>query len=1155
MKNRELFVKDPGKAALLNNGVAHVLDAPPSDPQYGTQLETLRYELETFVCEGEFAKGLDRILSAYLGNLSKSEQPAIWVSGFFGSGKTHLVKVLCSLWTDFKFPDGATARGLVKVPNAVRDGLKELTIAGKRNGGLHAAIGRLGGSSTGGGVSDSIRLALLGIVFRSAGLPTYYPAARLVMWLRDEGLLDNVRGHIQKAGRDFAYELLHLYVSSALAKALLSADSSFAANEAAAKAALDRQFGEQEDISNQDVVTAVRSALSVGGKFPCTLIVLDEVQQFIGDNSDRTYIIQEVTETLSKELGGRLMFVATGQSALTGTPQLQKLRDRFSIGVQLSDIDVETVIRKIVLLKKPDKEAILRDKLATHSGEISRHLKGTKIEAQSEDEQYLVADYPLLPVRRRFWEKALRAVDTSKAGQLRTQLRIVHEAAKDTADAPLGTVVSGDFIYDQVSTDLIQTGELPREIDEIIRKQRDVQPDGDLRSKLCALAFLIGKLPHGEGGDLGIRANAETFADLLVEDLGAGSTELRKQIPAVLDKLAQEGILMPIGDHYDIQTAQGKEWERDYNTRFTKLLNDDAQIANKRADLLRQEIGEMLKEVKLPHGRSKVQRKIESCFGPEKPTPSGQGVPVWVRDGWNDDERSVVADARAGGTDDPTVYVFVPKRSADPLKRAIAGSMAAEETLQVRGIPTTDEGKQARMSMETRRDVAERTRRALVQEVLNGARVLQGGGGEKSGIILSKTVEAAAQDSLLRMYPQFDVADNPDWQKVIDRARKGDATALEAIGYKGDTQNHPVCSTIHAYIGAGKKGREIRKCFSAGPYGWPQDAIDGALLVLVATGHAVAKQDGQPLTPKQLDQTKIGIADFRVETAVISAQQRIKLRALFQSAGVACKSGEEALKAPEFIDAMLSRADAAGGAEPWPEKPKVIFLEDTRRLTGNEQLFALFENAEPLMKQATEWQKTAERIQARTARWEMLQELLPMAAGLPTAAEVQPQVETVIGNRSALATPDPVPNLCSTVCQALRDGIQKERGLYQSVYGEQMKSLTASTVWQQLKPEQAAGILAARGLAGVPEVQVGTEDEVLASLEAISLADWQVRRDALPQRFADALMEAAKLLEPKAQRVHLASGTLKTEQEVKAWLAEAEKDLLAKLKNGPVVIS
>ena len=60
---------------------------------------------------------------------------------------------------------------------------------------------------------------------------------------------------------------------------------------------------------------------------------------------------------------------------------------------------------------------------------------------------------------------------------------------------------------------------------------------------------------------------------------------------------------------------------------------------------------------------------------------------------------------------------------------------------------------------------------------------------------------------------------------------------------------------------------------------------------------------------------------------------------------------------------------------------------------------------------------------------------------------------------------------------------------------------------------------------------------------------------ALPQQFVRAALAAANLLGPNTQRVHLSSGTLKTEQEVKSWLANTEKNLLPKLKDGPVVIA
>ena len=137
--NREVYDKDPSQNKLLNQGVAKVTTGL-TDPE----LDTLRYEISNFVCDGQYADGLNRILSQYLGNLDKSEQPGVWVSGFFGSGKSHLVKVLQHLWLDYQFPDGAKARGLAKLPQSIKDLLTELSNQGKKYGGLHAAAGTLG---------------------------------------------------------------------------------------------------------------------------------------------------------------------------------------------------------------------------------------------------------------------------------------------------------------------------------------------------------------------------------------------------------------------------------------------------------------------------------------------------------------------------------------------------------------------------------------------------------------------------------------------------------------------------------------------------------------------------------------------------------------------------------------------------------------------------------------------------------------------------------------------------------------------------------------------------------------------------------------------------------------------------------------------------
>ena len=140
MLNRDVFQTDPEAYRIANQGVAKT-SFPPSPEA----LDTLRSELETFVCDGHYADGLERILSAYLANAGRGTAPAVWISGFYGSGKSHLASMLAALWTDLTFPDGATAQGVVQhLPASVQAPLKELRNVARRFGGVLAAGDTLG---------------------------------------------------------------------------------------------------------------------------------------------------------------------------------------------------------------------------------------------------------------------------------------------------------------------------------------------------------------------------------------------------------------------------------------------------------------------------------------------------------------------------------------------------------------------------------------------------------------------------------------------------------------------------------------------------------------------------------------------------------------------------------------------------------------------------------------------------------------------------------------------------------------------------------------------------------------------------------------------------------------------------------------------------
>ena len=1146
MKNRDIYQRDPGKITLLNNGVATMTDALTDDER-----RTLRFELQHFVCEGEYQRGLVRILDSYVSNQGRPEQPAAWVSGFFGSGKSHLAKMLQFLWTDYTFPeDGASARGLTELPTDVQDMLKELTTLGKRAAGLHAAAGTLGA-----GAGDSVRLSLLGIVFKSADLPESYPQARFCIWLRRNRIYEQVCTAVEAGGRDFRRELNDMYVSPLIARGLLAADPDFAGNEKEARAALRTQFPKPGDITNDEFVTALQDALAPDGDMPCAVIILDEVQQYIGDDTGRSYVVQEVVEACSKRFGDRLLFLGTGQTALSGTPALQRLQGRFTVNVELSDTDVETVTRRVVLAKRPDRVNDVKATLEGSAGELDRHLVGTRIGPRSEDKSVLVEDYPLLPVRRRFWEHALRAVDRAgTAGQLRTQLRIVYDAIRRTADDPLGTVVPADFLFDEISANLLQSGVLLREVNETIVGQDDASPDGRLKSRLCALVFLIRKLPREAGVDIGVRATAEVLADLLVKDLARDGAALRGQLPKLLDELAAAGTLMKLDDEYSLQTRESSEWEAEFRNRHAKLINDPIRMSSKRAQLLGAAVQDSIGSVRLLHGQCKEPRKLALHFGAEPPQGAAHEIPIWIRNGWGVDEKSVLADARADGPDSPIIHGFVPKSHADALTRVVAAQSAAKDTLEFKGVPTTPEGIEARQGMETRLAEAGNSLRVLVAEVVDGAKVYQGGGTERLEATLPDKIKEAAGASLDRLFYEFKDADDHRWPKVIERARKGAEHPLEALDYSGKTEDHPVCSAVLSFVGSGKKGKEVRAHFSAPPCGWSRDAVDAALISLFGTGHLRATVNGSPLKPGQLDQARISGADFRVESATIDTRQRLKVRKLFTTAGMTCKSNEEAAVAGEFLGRLSDLARHAGGETPLPERPDTSHLLHLQSLAGNEQLVGILNRHDELLRNIEDWTRAGDLAEKRQPAYRLLLALAHHADGLDVAREIRPQVEAVRANRNLLEATDPVPDLIKKLADGLRAALAEAEKHYAAVFGEESTRLESAESWQQIEPPDRDRILSALRIARATKGATGMVEEVLESLERISLESWRTRTAALPQLFADARIQGDKLVEPKTRHVKLASATLRTPEEVKAWVAKTEQELLEHLTQGPIVV-
>ncbi|AKX54390.1 hypothetical protein AKN90_00615 [Thiopseudomonas alkaliphila] len=1153
MLNRDIYLTEPKNKTLANNGVAVV-----KDDQSEAALSTLRYELETFVCEGEYQAGLDKILSTYLRNLGgNNEQPGIWISGFYGSGKSHLAKMLRAFWTNQVFSDGMEARDIAELPQNIKDHFVELSTAAKRHGGLHAASGTLGA-----GITNNVRLALLNIIFNSVGLPEQYNQARFVLWLKRKGIFQSVKQAVEAGGDSWTEELKDLYMSRNIASALMEHDSTLGDSPSQVRQLLREQYPHVSDVTNQQMVSAIYDALATEGEFPLTLVVLDEVQQYIGDDAERAHLVQEVIETCCKDskFKSKLLFVATGQSALSGMPNLQRLMGRFQVPVQLSDTDVESVIRKIILQKKDSAKPQVENLLQTNLGEISRQLRGTKIEHNRDDERVLVADYPLLPVRRRFWEKVLQMVDTTgTVSQLRNQLKVVHEATIATADKPLGHVVPADFIYDQIAINLLQTGVISKEISELIgRFASQGNEDDRLKSRLLALILLIGKLPTEAAADIGVRATPEMLADLLIEDLNQGRDTVRAAVPKALEELQQDGYLMAmdtvVGTEYRLQTQESSQWYDTLRQEEADLRGNTQRVENIRADLLQNYVRKEVGKVRLAQGKVNETRNLHVSFDTEVPRDAHEKIYAWVQDGWSVDANSFTSVARQHEPSEPTIFVYIPAKNRSELTSAIISEYAANATLEKRGLPGTDAGKDARSSMQTRHREAQKQKELLLREIFDGVQVLQAGGAEEFEGTLAERVEKAAKASLVRLYREFDAADNPHWGKVYERARKeGGHTALELLGYQGEPEKHPVCAQIMRYMGASKRGNEIREHFTKPPYGWPQDAIEGALFVLLASGEVVAKDSQHnPVAATELERKNVGQTTFAPESITIRPVDLIKIRGVLNACGVNTAPGDEANSVVQLLQKARQLANEAGGDAPLPARPDLSLFNEIERQSGNAKLKMLLDEGEAIKALFKEWQTIASKIEPRRNEWWQLKDLLDLAKDLAFYPAIKAEADAISANRSLLDDPNPVAAHIKELSAKLREALQHHVQSYLDTHADQLQLLEADAHWQQLDTAKQQELLQRRQLLTMDEPSYGSTEALIEVLHHTSLSQWADRTASLASKFESARLEAVKLLQPKVQHMHLPRVTIQTEAELEQWLVDVKQQVLDKLNDGPV---
>lgn len=526
---------------------------------------SLRNEIEEYVLTDEVAKRLESFLDAY-NNYQGAN--GVWISGFFGSGKSHLLKMLAMLLEDRQV-DGASALDLFLPKIRADDELLRAEL--KRAAAIPSKSILFNIDQKADIISKTQIDALLAVFVKVFDEMCGYFGKQgyIAQFERD---LDS-RGQYQ--GFKQAYEQLAgkswergreqaLLEAGNIAKAYAQATGE---DVTAAKGILDK-YRTQHSVSIEDFANQINAWLQ---KQPPTFrlnFFVDEVGQYVADNTKLMTNLQTVAESLATKCKGRAWVIVTAQedmNAVIGEMSKQqsndftKIQARFANRMKLTSADVAEVIQKRLLLKN---DSGVRQLTAVHAEQANNFktlfdfTDGSQTYKNFRDVDHFVHSYPFIPYQYELFQAAIQGISLhegfegrhSSVGE-RSMLGVFREVAIAIAKQPVGRLATFDLMFEGIRNAL-KTGIQSA----IINAER--QLSDDFAKRLLKALFLVKYVK-------GFKATPRNLAVLMLESFDEDIASLRKRIEAALNLLEQETFIQRSGDIYEYLTDDEKDIEKE----------------------------------------------------------------------------------------------------------------------------------------------------------------------------------------------------------------------------------------------------------------------------------------------------------------------------------------------------------------------------------------------------------------------------------------------------------------------------------------------------------------------------------------------------------------------------------------------------------------
>ena len=545
--------------------------------------EVLKQEVKEYVITKDIRKHLISFFNHYG---SSFEEPTadigVWISGFFGSGKSHFLKMLSYLLENKKI-DGRTVEDYFR--EKFDDEATFMSIAGAVGGKTQTILFNIDIE----GSINKDRTAVLRVFAKMFyNYLGFYgenlKVAKLEQFIERQGktakfrrVFEEKNGASWIESRD-AFAFFEDDVVDTLVEVLKM-------SETAAHNWFDGT--ETVETSIAQLVLEIKEYIDTQPKDFRLLFMVDEVGQYVGDSIDLLMNLQSLVEKIGSECGGRVWVVCTGQEAIdeiikTRQDQFSRIQARFKTRLSLTSSSADEVIQKRILRKK-DEVFVSLEKVYNENDSVLRNLftftdSVLDIKGYGSSSEF-AKNFPFVPYQFIIMQKVFSEIrkhgNSGKhlSGGERSMLSGFQEAAQKIEDKNEYALAPFYLFYDTVHTFLDSS---IRRVIERCQKAAD-NKDGIEQQDVSVLKllYLVRYIDD-------IKTCLDNIVILMADDIRVDKIVMRAQVSESLDRLLSQNYIGRSGDIYNFLTDE----EQDIQKEIANTTVDTSTIVGKIAHII-----------------------------------------------------------------------------------------------------------------------------------------------------------------------------------------------------------------------------------------------------------------------------------------------------------------------------------------------------------------------------------------------------------------------------------------------------------------------------------------------------------------------------------------------------------------------------------------